>query len=195
MSDPDFPAFDAQQADRNALRAVEDLAESISGTVQIARALVETSRRVDLSGLDREMGLLCAQALDLPPIEGRKLRPRLIGLLTELDALSIVLSSAAPEEPDPPPAPAPAGAPAGAPTRALKTPRPRRVETRPRKRRGGAMKQPHTEQTVQHTDDQQNTGTHKKPGTPEAGGADRFGGTRAGAENVEKPAKPTKRKT
>jgi hypothetical protein len=25
------------------------------------------------------------------------------------------------------------------------------------------MKQPHTEETVRHTEDQQNTGTHKKP--------------------------------
>jgi hypothetical protein len=47
------------------------------------------------------------------------------------------------------------------------------------------MKQPHAEQTVDHTDGQQNTGTHKKPGSAEAGGADRYGGTRAGAENVE----------
>jgi hypothetical protein len=49
------------------------------------------------------------------------------------------------------------------------------------------MRQPHTEQDIQHTDDQQNTGNHPKPGTPEQGGADRFGGTRTGAENVEKP--------
>jgi len=45
--------------------------------------------------------------------------------------------------------------------------------------------QPHTEQTVRHTDDQQDTGTHKKPGAPDEHGADRFGGTRAGKENVE----------
>ncbi|HEX2943105.1 MAG TPA: hypothetical protein VHO91_18785 [Rhodopila sp.] len=48
------------------------------------------------------------------------------------------------------------------------------------------MKQPHSESTVQHTDTQQNTGNHKKPDAPDAHGADRFGGTRAGAENVEK---------
>jgi hypothetical protein len=48
------------------------------------------------------------------------------------------------------------------------------------------VKQPHTETTVRHTDDQQNTGNHKKPGAPDAGGADKFGGTRAGAENIEK---------
>lgn len=52
------------------------------------------------------------------------------------------------------------------------------------------MKQPHTEEAVDHTDGQQNTGNHKKPGTKEAKGADRFGGTRKGAENVE-PVAPT----
>ena len=48
------------------------------------------------------------------------------------------------------------------------------------------MEQPHTEQSVEHTDGQQNTGNHKKPGTPDKAGADKFGGTRTGAENVEK---------
>ena len=47
------------------------------------------------------------------------------------------------------------------------------------------MQQPHTEKTIDHTDGQQNTGNHKVPGAPDAGGADRLGGTRAGAENVE----------
>jgi hypothetical protein len=52
------------------------------------------------------------------------------------------------------------------------------------------MKQPHTEQTIKHTDNQQNTGNHKQPGAPDQGGADRLGGTRVGAENVERaPAK------
>ncbi len=52
------------------------------------------------------------------------------------------------------------------------------------------MRQPHTGQDVKHTDDQQNTGNHKKPATPETGGADRFGGSRKGAENVEQTGKP-----
>lgn len=47
------------------------------------------------------------------------------------------------------------------------------------------MKQPHTETSIEHTDGQQDTGNHKKPGTKDSHGADRFGGTRAGAENVE----------
>ena len=47
------------------------------------------------------------------------------------------------------------------------------------------MKQPHTEESIRHTDDQQNTGNHKTPGTTDEKGADKFGGTRQGAENVE----------
>jgi hypothetical protein len=50
------------------------------------------------------------------------------------------------------------------------------------------MKQPHTEANIEHTDGQQDTGNHKKPGTAGAGGADRLGGTRTGAENVEQAA-------
>ena len=47
------------------------------------------------------------------------------------------------------------------------------------------MQQPHTEETIEHTEGQQNTGNHKTPGAPDQGGADKFGGTRSGAENVE----------
>ncbi len=48
------------------------------------------------------------------------------------------------------------------------------------------MKQPHTEQNIAHTEGTQNTGNHKTPDATDSQGADRFGGTRAGAENVEK---------
>ena len=48
------------------------------------------------------------------------------------------------------------------------------------------MKQPHTEESIEHTDGEQDTGNHKKPDAKDPGGADRLGGTRAGAENVEK---------
>lgn len=47
------------------------------------------------------------------------------------------------------------------------------------------MKQDHTEETIRHTDGEQNTGNHKEPSAPDASGADKFGGTRAGAANVE----------
>ena len=55
------------------------------------------------------------------------------------------------------------------------------------------MKQSHTEQSVKHSETQQNTGNHKKSGAPDEQGADRFGGTRAGKENIEKtPDKPSR---
>jgi hypothetical protein len=47
------------------------------------------------------------------------------------------------------------------------------------------MEQKNTEQSIKHSDDEQNTGNHKVPGQPDAGGADKFGGTRIGAENLE----------
>ncbi len=50
------------------------------------------------------------------------------------------------------------------------------------------MQQSNTEGAVDHTNSEQNTGNHKRPGAPEAKGADRFGGTRTGAQNVEAPA-------
>ena len=43
------------------------------------------------------------------------------------------------------------------------------------------MKQPHTEDALDHTDGQQDTGNHVAPGTPHHSP----GGTRPGAENVE----------
>ncbi len=47
------------------------------------------------------------------------------------------------------------------------------------------MKQSHTEENIVHTNDDQNTGNHKVPDAVDAKGADRFGGTRSGSENVE----------
>ncbi len=47
------------------------------------------------------------------------------------------------------------------------------------------MKQDQTEESILHTDGEQNTGNHKVPQAPDAKGADTVGGTRSGAENVE----------
>ena len=49
------------------------------------------------------------------------------------------------------------------------------------------MEQPHTEAAIDHTDGQQNTGNHPKPGLQP--GRTVAGGTRAGAENVERDGK------
>jgi hypothetical protein len=67
------------------------LADRIAGTLRMARALALNRRDIDLDGLDNEVGKLCARALDLPPDQGRQFRPRLVGLLADLDALSIAM--------------------------------------------------------------------------------------------------------
>jgi hypothetical protein len=76
--------------------AVRDFAEQLTNLVDIARALVDANREVDLAGLDSEIGLLCAKCLDLPPDEGRRIRPRLIALFGSVEGLSRALSARGP---------------------------------------------------------------------------------------------------
>lgn len=75
---------------------VRSCLEQIGLTVDIARRLVEAGRQVDLVGLDGQMGFVCAQALDLPPDDGRDLRPVLIELLGAVDTLAGALGARAP---------------------------------------------------------------------------------------------------
>jgi hypothetical protein len=79
---------------------VGGLAQGLTGTLALARALVESGRRIDLTGLDSQVGLLCARALDLDPAEGRAVRVALIGLRAELDALAASLSRPPPPAAD-----------------------------------------------------------------------------------------------
>lgn len=78
------------------------MAEHLAATIRLSRAMVETGRRVDIAGLDGGIGLLCAQALDLPQAQGRALVPFLAALLAEVDALATTLAAA--RGPPPPPA-------------------------------------------------------------------------------------------
>ncbi|MDE2006153.1 MAG: hypothetical protein KGI51_06275 [Rhodospirillales bacterium] len=68
------------------------LAGGLTQTLALARALAEAGRRIDLAGLDSQVGLLCARMLDLDPEDGRGARVELIRLRAELDALAAVLS-------------------------------------------------------------------------------------------------------
>lgn len=72
--------------------AVRAMIDELTETIGIARALASSGRRVDLTGFDQQVGLLCAKALDLPPDEGRRLRTGLIVLSGALEALSRLLS-------------------------------------------------------------------------------------------------------
>jgi hypothetical protein len=79
------------------LATVRACLEELGRTLGIARSLVQAGKQVDLTGLDAELGYVCARALDLPPDEGRGLRPELIRLRSELDALSAALGTQAPK--------------------------------------------------------------------------------------------------
>lgn len=77
--------------------AVSGLAQGLARTACIARALVENGRTVDLSGLDRGAGLLCAKALDLEPGAGRGALSDLFALRDEIDALTKALRRQQPD--------------------------------------------------------------------------------------------------
>jgi hypothetical protein len=73
--------------------AVRALAEELTKLVWLARTLVDANREVDLTGLDREVGLLCAKSLDLPQDEGRRMRPRLLALFGSVGELSRAIAA------------------------------------------------------------------------------------------------------
>ncbi len=70
---------------------MQDKIAAVASTLRLARSLLGTGRAIDIDGLDRMIGVLCARALDLPPEQGRIVRPNLALLLMELDTLSIAL--------------------------------------------------------------------------------------------------------
>lgn len=69
-------------------------ADGVAQTLGVARGLVDAGRAVDLAGLQDQVGLLCAKALDLPREEGRAMRGELVALLARLDGLSVALRRA-----------------------------------------------------------------------------------------------------
>ncbi|HVC62662.1 MAG TPA: hypothetical protein VND19_20135 [Acetobacteraceae bacterium] len=85
-----------QEDTETPLATVQACLDQFGRTLGIARSLVRAGKRVDLTGLDAEMGYVCARTLDLPPDQGRSLRPVLLGLRAELDALSGALATRAP---------------------------------------------------------------------------------------------------
>lgn len=86
---------DEQGSDGLPAQHLRAFADGVSRTLQIARALVEADREVDVSGIENTVGLLCARVLDLPPELGRSLRARLAGLRDDADALSAALAARA----------------------------------------------------------------------------------------------------
>lgn len=83
MTDQSLPPCPAE--------AVEAAVEAMMGTVAVAHALVSAGRRVDLDGLDGEIGALCAAAAALPLDGGRAVRPAMESLLELLESLAAAL--------------------------------------------------------------------------------------------------------
>ena len=86
---------DSVDFDAVALQATIAMSEGLMRTMLIARLLVTNGRTVEMAGLEHGVGLLCAKSLDLAPEAGRGLRPRLLTLLAELDALTGALQDQA----------------------------------------------------------------------------------------------------
>jgi hypothetical protein len=67
-------------------------AAALLATLSLARGLVGSGRRVDLSGLEREAAALCAAALALPREEARTLLPSLTAIEREIATLMEALA-------------------------------------------------------------------------------------------------------
>jgi hypothetical protein len=59
----------------------------------MARALVESGRRIELDGLENDAAALCAALMLLSPEAARALRPALIGLRRQVDELATSLAA------------------------------------------------------------------------------------------------------
>ncbi len=67
--------------------------ETLRATVAMARALVETGREVELAGLEHEAAALCQAVRALPAHAGRAMRPAMLSLMREVEALAVILPS------------------------------------------------------------------------------------------------------
>ena len=77
--------------DEARIKRVEAMSLGVSATVRTARGLAEAGRPIDVAGLDRMVGVLCAHVLDLSHYESRGFRERLRGIGGELDGLVAAL--------------------------------------------------------------------------------------------------------
>ena len=67
---------------------------SFDGTIAVAQALVESGRRIDLTGLEQEAAVLVAALMALDAEEARRLRPALETLRAHVDGLAAKLHAA-----------------------------------------------------------------------------------------------------
>lgn len=76
------------------LDSLRSFLEDLDNAVVVACRLVREGHRIDLTGFEAQVGLLCAKALDLPVEQGRSIRPDLVRLRTRVEALTTDLLAA-----------------------------------------------------------------------------------------------------
>jgi hypothetical protein len=84
------PVFPTPPADA-APQRLATLAERLSRTLAVARALSIAGRHVDLTGIEDGVGLLCAKTLDLSRTDAKGLLPALYEVLAQLDSLRLAM--------------------------------------------------------------------------------------------------------
>jgi hypothetical protein len=82
--------LNATEPDRT-FEQVRDLADALEARLRAAGVLARAGRRIDLTGLEQEAELVCASALNLGSAARREVRPCLMLLLREIDALAASL--------------------------------------------------------------------------------------------------------
>lgn len=65
--------------------------EKLSEFIQDSEATVRGGTMIDLSGLDRDVSVICTKALALPPQEAHSLQPLMAELIGNLERLSKAL--------------------------------------------------------------------------------------------------------
>jgi hypothetical protein len=83
-------AIEARQAG-DPVGQLVTLAERLSRTAAVARALIMAGRTVDLAGIEDGIGLLCAKSLDLPRENAREILPAMHALLAQLASLTTAI--------------------------------------------------------------------------------------------------------
>lgn len=70
-----------------------NMAAHLEASLRALRDAAQARAPVDLTGMDWEIGRLCAACLDLPREQGRALRPHLARVADALEALDTVLAA------------------------------------------------------------------------------------------------------
>ena len=65
--------------------------EKLSAFIQESEDKVRSGTMVDLSGLDREVALICTKSVALPPEQARDIQPLMAEMIGNLERLSTAL--------------------------------------------------------------------------------------------------------